>query len=463
MLNISTNKVNEKEVIPYYRSFQEVIDPQFARVLTYWLVGILLAFIVMLFLPWTQNIQAKGTVTTLRPEQRPQTIHSTIAGRIEKWYVTEGDTVRRGDTIVFLSEIKDDYFDPELVERTSQQVDAKEDAITAYQDKASALSGQIAALRQNRDLKLEQASNKIQQSRFKVISDSAAVVAAEIDLDIANTQYQRWDTLNKLDIKSRTDLENKLNSYRKAQAEVVEKVNKLMDSRQELLNARIAYNNITNEFNEKLAKAESDRQSALSNQFGTQADVAKLKNKRTNLEQRVSFRYITAPQDGFINKALKPGIGETVKEGEAVVSIIPLGYELAAEIFVRPVDLPLVQRGEEVRLQFDGWPAIVFSGWPNASFGTFGGLVFAVETNISSNGRYRVLIQPDPKDEVWPGPLRVGSGVEAFALLNDVPLWYEIWRQLNGFPADFYTGENAASGSSGKSGDDKSKSSGSKK
>jgi hypothetical protein len=23
-------------------------------------------------------------------------------------------------------------------------------------------------------------------------------------------------------------------------------------------------------------------------------------------------------------------------------------------------------------------------------------------------------------------------------MLNDVPLWYEFWRQLNGFPPDFY-------------------------
>jgi hypothetical protein len=23
-------------------------------------------------------------------------------------------------------------------------------------------------------------------------------------------------------------------------------------------------------------------------------------------------------------------------------------------------------------------------------------------------------------------------------LLNDVPVWYEIWRQLNGFPPEYY-------------------------
>ncbi|MEZ4980233.1 MAG: biotin/lipoyl-binding protein [Saprospiraceae bacterium] len=54
----------------------------------------------------------------MNPEHRPQTIHSTIAGRIEKWYVQEGQLIKKGDTIVHLSEIKTEYFDPMLVERT---------------------------------------------------------------------------------------------------------------------------------------------------------------------------------------------------------------------------------------------------------------------------------------------------------------------------------------------------------
>jgi hypothetical protein len=32
----------------------------------------------------------------------------------------------------------------------------------------------------------------------------------------------------------------------------------------------------------------------------------------------------------------------------------------------------------------------------------------------------------------------MGAGAQGIALLNDVPLWYELWRNINGFPADFY-------------------------
>lgn len=443
MLNISPNRIEDLDRMYEYDSFDTVIKAKPAERISWWLVGILVAGIIILFLPWTQNIQAEGVLTTLKPSQRPQTIHSTIAGRIEAWYVNEGDTVAVGDTIAFLSEIKDDYFDPNLIPRISSQVTAKEGAMQAYQDKANALSGQIRALEASQQLKLEQAMNKVIQTKLKVQSDSIDLIAEGISAEIAETQFARWDTLYQMGQKSRTDLEAKRNKMMETQAKLVSQQNKLAASRQEYNNVILQRNNVTNEFREKIAKAQSDRQSALSNLYASEGDIAKLQNTRSNYEARVAFRYITSPQRGFINKALKPGIGETVKEGEAIVSIVPMVQQKAAEIYIEPVDVPLVRKGEHVRLEFDGWPTIVFSGWPNTSFGTFGGRVFAVENDISKNGKYRVLIEEDPDSEPWPELLRVGSGVRGFALLNDVPLWYELWRQLNSFPPNFYTGADS--------------------
>ncbi|GAB4417217.1 MAG: biotin/lipoyl-binding protein [Bacteroidia bacterium] len=440
MLNISDNPVDEKVLNQTYKAFDAVWSPGIIRRTAYWLLGIFGLFILTLFVPWTQNIRGSGRLTALQPNQRPQTIHSTIDGRIERWYVNEGDSVQPGDTIVFLSEIKDDYFDPALLERTSIQLRAKEASISAYGSKIVALENQIRATEAERELKLSQAENKVLQARFKVQADSIDLIAAQINYQIAEVQFARWDTLYKENIKSRTDWEDKRNKLQESQAKLVSQDNKLSIARNELRNAQLELSQIRSEYAAKIAKTQSEQQSARSEQYTSEAEVAKLRNQLSNYEQRVSFRYITAPQSGFINKALKPGVGETVKAGEAVVSITPLNFQLAAEIYVRPVDLPLARKGAHVRLEFDGWPAIVFSGWPNTSFGTFGGLIYAVETDISENGLYRILIEPDPNDEPWPHLIRNGAGVRGFALLHDVPLWYELWRQLNGFPPDFYTG-----------------------
>ncbi len=107
-------------------------------------------------------------------------------------------------------------------------------------------------------------------------------------------------------------------------------------------------------------------------------------------------------------------------------------------MYVRPIDLPLLHVGENVRVQFDGWPAIVFSGWPNVSYGTYGSKVIAIENFISENGMYRVLLKPDSNDVKWPEALRVGSGAKTIALLDNVPIWFELWRQINSFPPNFY-------------------------
>ncbi|HND88808.1 MAG TPA: HlyD family secretion protein, partial [Saprospiraceae bacterium] len=205
-----------------------------------------------------------------------------------------------------------------------------------------------------------------------------------------------------------------------------------------------------NEYANKIAKASSDRFSTLSDRYDAQGSVSKLQIERENYARRSAFYHITAPQDGYVVKALKPGIGEIVKEGDAVVSIQPAGYQLAVEMYVKPLDLPLLQVGHDVRFLFDGWPAFFFSGWPGVSLGSFGGKVFAIDRNISANGKFRVLVAPDDRDHPWPSALQPGGGAKGIALLNNVPVWYELWRVLNGFPPDLYEGLGSAAGKSEK-------------
>ena len=172
--------------------------------------------------------------------------------------------------------------------------------------------------------------------------------------------------------------------------------------------------------------------------YDAEATVTKLQNQYSNYSFRSNLYYILSPQNGYITKALQVGLGETIKEGASIVSIMPADYSLAVALYVKPIDLPLMEIGQEVRIQFDGWPAIVFSGWPNTSYGTYGGKVFAIDNLISDNGKFRVLVQPDTTDHRWPAALRVGGGTNNMLLLKEVPVWYELWRQLNGFPPDFY-------------------------
>lgn len=423
-------------------AYEKVYQPGLARRVSRWLRILMLMALATMFLPWTQNFQTEGQLTTLTPSDRPQEVPSTIAGSVVKWYVREGQFVNEGDTILKLTEIKTEYFDTHLIRRTGLQVEAKESAVDAYINKIKAYDAQIMALESNLPLKLNQARNKLQQTALKMRTDSMAVVAADTNLVIARRQLERAQILYRDGIKPRQELEDKLNKFQEAEAKLIKTRNDLLISQNEYINAQIELNAILNEFNEKISKAESEREAAKSQLYATEAEIAKLQSQLSSYIIRSGFYVITAPQSGYVVKTLKAGIGEIVKEGEPVATIVPAQQHQAAELYVRPMDLPLVRLGHRVRIWFDGWPALVFSGWPNASYGTYGGIVAAIDYNISPNGKYRVLVKPDPDDHAWPSLLRMGTGARGIFLLNNVPLWYELWRQFNGFPPDFYTGED---------------------
>ncbi|MBK9256207.1 MAG: HlyD family efflux transporter periplasmic adaptor subunit [Saprospiraceae bacterium] len=442
MLNLSDQSINHIFRKENFTSFSKLRDSyaySYDRLVKVSCM-LILVFVIIMFLPWTQNVRSNGELIALNPEQRPQMIQSVIAGRIEQWYVSEGQRVNKGDTILRISEVKDDYFDPDLLSNTRLQLDAKEFSKLSYDEKVKALESQIKALESGLSLKVRQARNKVEQNILKVTSDSIDLRAAKVNFEVSKEQYERFKTLYDEGLRSLTDVENRNLKLQDAQAKLISQENKWLTSKNELINSQIELNSIQAEFDDKIAKANSDKYTALSGKFDTEAIINKLKNQYNNYEIRNKLYHILAPQDGYVTQARQVGIGETIKEGEEIVSIMPAVYDLAVQMYVKPIDLPLFEKGQKVMMQFDGWPAIVFSGWPGVSYGTYEGEVLAIDNFISNNQLYRILVKPKKNAQPWPEQLRVGTGVKALSLLKNVHVWYEIWRKINGFPPDYYKG-----------------------
>ncbi len=408
-------------------------------ILARWVGGIGIFLFLVLFLPWQQNIIATGEVTAISPGNRPQTIETAIAGRISRWHVGEGQPVSRGDTILTIAEIKDKYFDPELLTRLQEQVEAKQASIAAKDQKAQALQRQIGALRESVQLKIQQARNKLRQAELKLVSDSMDFKAEKVSYEIAENQFARQKTMFDQGLKSLTELQDKEQKFRQSQAKLISSENKFLATKNELINARIELNSIEADYLEKISKAESDLSLTRSELFESTGSLSKLRNEYANMRIRNDQYYIVAPRNGYVVKALKSGIGETLKEGEAVVTVMPENPDRAVALYIRPMDVPLLTVGRRVRIQFDGWPALQFSGWPIVAVGTFGGIVEVIDYVETANkeGKYRILVKPDPdpkNDGLWPDQLRMGSGAKGFVMLDEVSLWYELWRLYNGFP-----------------------------
>jgi multidrug resistance efflux pump len=425
-------------------SYQKIYKIDVPNKISRILIILLVVFLLCLFLPWTQNIRTTGQVTTLRQEQRVQKVNSIIPGQILRWYVKEGDKVKAGDTLVQLTEIKDDYLDPNLVLRTNEQLTAKQQSVEFYESKTTAQKNQLEALQNGLQIKLNQLNNKLKQLDMKIESENATLVSAQNDYNIASKQYQRQQELFNQGLVSLTQLEQRNQALQSFQARLVTAQNNLNNTRQEVLNTQLEINGVQQDNAEKINKIQSDVMSNMSQIAASQGDVSKLKNQYSNYQNRAKLYYIIAPQDGQVVQAKRSGIGEIIKDGETLVEIVPTQLEYAVELYVAPLDIPLLAKGNKIRFIFDGFPAIVFSGWPQASYGTFGGKVEVIENTVSSNGKYRILVSPDATDKPWPTQLRLGTGTQAIALLKDVPIWYELWRNINGFPPDFYTANSSS-------------------
>lgn len=444
-------KIVEQEVGPgkMLQSFGHVYGVNRTSRVKRWFWTLMAVIGVFLFLPWTQNIRSRGTVTTLRQEQRPQEIQSIIPGRIVKWYVKEGDYVKAGDTLVQLADVKDDFLDPQLLQRTTDQINAKRSSVESYKSKADFTARQLEALQQSRDLKLQDYQNKMAQQRMKIKSDSLEVMAAQNDFTIKTEQYRRQKELFDSGLVSLLQLEQRNQAFQESQAKRVAAEMKFNNARQELIRLQIEWNTVGQDYLEKIAKAEADRYQVLSQIATVDGEISKMLNQYENYLIRSGQYYIKAPQDGQVINARKQGLNEMVKEGDQLAVIVPREVQLAVEIFIRPVDLPLIDTGQSVRFIFDGFPAIVFSGWPQASYGIFSGKVTAVETAVSDNGLFRVLAVEDRNAKPWPKELRNGTGAYSISLLKDVPIWYELWRNINGFPPEYYKDTGTTPGKEG--------------
>jgi multidrug efflux pump subunit AcrA (membrane-fusion protein) len=188
-----------------------------------------------------------------------------------------------------------------------------------------------------------------------------------------------------------------------------------LSSRKEMEKAKIEYEKLVAKVNES---------------------IAKLNQNEIRMAQQ-TVQVITAPRDGIITHVLPGSLSTQVKAGDHIANFVPVLNSPAVVFHVNPNDMQFIYAGRKLRLQFQGWPSVQFSGWPMVAIGTFGGIVYSVDPHVDpKNGLLRVIAIPDKNEAPWPDNkfLRVGAIARGTVILSQVPVGYEIWRQLNNFP-----------------------------
>lgn len=381
------------------RTVFQLLNTQGAHRELMWLIlgGIVLAVVLLVFIPWQQSVVGSGIITSFAPEARPQTIESTISGRIIRWNVREGARVYKGDTLCVLSDINVNFFDKSLLAR-----------LESLRDKTYKAQEQA----------IEVATQRRKQSEQRFTQSVARYENAIAEISTARIRLRRADTLFSQDLMSRRELETAQLAVQKTMADSI--------------NAAAAMNSALQDVS--AFQAEEERITSQAYVTMQEADV-----RLANATGRVGGSMIIAPSSGVLVRIAKPGAGQTVKEGEQLATIVPFTTDQAVELYFSSMDAALIEPGRLVALQFSGFPAFQVSGWQDISVGIFHGRVKVIDAVDDGTGRFRVLVVPDSDTKGWPSNryLRQGTDATGWVMLRQVPLGTELWRQLMGFPPQF--------------------------
>lgn len=391
--------------------------------------GLLIVAIVgglfMLVAPWQQTAQGQGEVIAFSPNERALALQAPIEGRVAEWYAIEGDYVEAGAVVVRLADN-----DPLAVARYQRQEEAMERRLEAARTAVAARIKRLASLERVRVRAIAAAQAAVRGARRKAEAVALELEAMEARAHTAQIQVARARLLYEQGLKSRRDFELARRDALEATAGEEEAEARLGTAQADLLAKQADLASTRHEQTARLAEAQDGLQAARAK--AAEAEAALADAARALARQR-SLR-VKAPRSGMLTRVRAREGSAFVKQGEVLAELVPEAQQRAVELFIEGNDAPLVVPGQPVRLQFEGWPAIQFGGWPKAAVGTFTGTIAFVSAQ-ATNGRFRVVVVPAEKSD-WPDDevLRQGNRANGWVLLDTVPLAYELWRQLNGFP-----------------------------
>ena len=385
-------------------------SPRGVRVLARLMAIATLAILGGVFvLPWQQSVRGTGRVIAFNPLDRRVNVEAPVQGRVRRLHVVENQVVKKGEPLV---ELQDN--DRNLINNLRLQHDAAIARRAAAQQRVEDLTAQI----ESQELAKPQA----------VASAEQRVKAESFQLEANLLNYQRISQLVQTGDVSRREYE--LARLAKDSSEA------------NLAAAKAVLERTSREYDAMIASTKASRGNAEADAAAAAREVAAIDIQINQSSQQV----IEAPRNGIV-LSVAVNEGMFLRPGSPICVVIPETEERFVEAWVDGMDMPLITArhdaadgtpvsGSRVRLQFEGWPAVQFVGWPSVAVGTFGGEVIAVDAADDGRGRFRIIVAPDAADAPWPGArfLRQGVRANAWVLLRQVPLWLELWRQLNGFP-----------------------------
>lgn len=299
-------------------------------------VSVLVAFVTITALAivclafwgeYTRKEHVSGYLSTTRGLMKITTPQN---GTIQEKRVREGQSVKNGDVLLVLS---------------------SERATTRTTETTSLI---LAKLQERK------ASLRIEQEKQRAIDILTETSTTEriggLKLEVADAQHQMDSQRSRVSSAERsvTRQEQLVAEHFSSQAALEQKQEELIDQRNQLSQIQRTVTSLARE----LTTARLDLQAAglkrSNNAAGLDRQMAELDQQLVELDSRRSV-VLTAPADGTITTILAD-VGQSVTANVPLLTILPIGAELEAQLLVPTRAAGFIKQAQEVALRYQAFP-----------------------------------------------------------------------------------------------------------
>ncbi len=163
------------------------INPPRVLRATGWMVGLGILFVVLfaVLTPWVQTAPGTGRVIARDPGDRQTNITAMVGGRLDQWFVTDGDLVKSGDPIARVVDM-----DPMLIDRLQAERQQKLAEIEATRSAMRTAELDVGRTRQLFNEGLA-ARRDYEFAQIKVADYRAKLAAGEAEINKIDTGIRR--------------------------------------------------------------------------------------------------------------------------------------------------------------------------------------------------------------------------------------------------------------------------------
>ncbi|HKX79748.1 MAG TPA: HlyD family efflux transporter periplasmic adaptor subunit [Novosphingobium sp.] len=271
---------------------------------------------------WAELDQVARAPGQVIPTGRIQTIQSTDGGQIQKLYVREGDTVKKGEVLVQLEEVKLAAAVQEAQGKVASLMSSMARINAELFDRPLVFPAQVSSFPEfvTNQTMLYNKRRQALQDQLRSLREMLGLMRQELNMNMP--------LLKQGDV---------------SHADVLRLQRSVSDIESQIVNVRNKY---LQDLQAEYTKTEEDLVTA-----------REILAQRTDALKDTKIR---APANGIVKNVRLTTVGGVLRPGDEVLSIVPTGDELIVEAKMPPREIAYVRVGQPASVKFDAYDSAIY-------------------------------------------------------------------------------------------------------